>query len=63
MSDGRLEELQKAKQQALNAYQVDKDKDIRKVMRTIDKLIKERIKENVGEDFEDYLNNDLELIK
>lgn len=27
------------------------------------KNCKERIKENVGEDFEDYLNNDLELIK
>ena len=27
------------------------------------KHCKKRIKENVGEDFEDYLNNDLELIK
>lgn len=43
----RLDELRKAKAQALDAYQKTKDKDIRKVMRHIDKLIKdERIKEN-----------------
>lgn len=47
MSDGRLEELRKAKKQALDAHHADKDdKTIKQVMRKIDKLIKERIKEN-----------------